>query len=122
MGVTVQTGVVKLPFHCSARASCSPELLMKPPTAEQYIGDGHDTPNKELPVAPLGLGWTVHPDDATAGLAPALAGTKLKSRVASRPPVLRRRQRTLPRRQFRLTPIDHLPGTPTSYGCLWFDC
>jgi hypothetical protein len=49
-----------LPFHRSARVSCTPDLVTKCPTLVHADLDGHDTPLSALAAAPGGFGvdWT----------------------------------------------------------------
>jgi len=50
-----------VPFHRWASVAVTPRLLMLVnPTAVHADADGHDTPNRSPPLAPLGLGtgWT----------------------------------------------------------------
>jgi hypothetical protein len=43
-----------VPFQASARVPS--ELVTELPTAVQAVGEMHDTPERELDVAPVGLG------------------------------------------------------------------
>jgi hypothetical protein len=78
LGMGVFWMVQALPFQRSASGTVVPALLVYDPTAVHADADVHDTPARELPCAPLGLGvdWTAHvlPFQRMASISPVPLG------------------------------------------------